>query len=214
MKLSWILIVLCSITSMWTAPASAQPLPIGQSQSLTLEIATQDAYPNSLATMVRVSTVIVKGRFGRLLSHGPFWGYGETRESMERRVGSRPELIDKLALPLSEYEIEIEEVLMGKVEGDTLVLHVLETNPGDKRFTDETVERLFFLVRNSDDTTYVRPGPPYILSNRNGSYSYEYVAGTFLGVLSRPLEFLPAMTADEFEALLKEEIALQPHKSL
>ena len=31
-------------------------------------------YPQDLDTLIRSSDIIVKGKFGRVLSHGPFWG--------------------------------------------------------------------------------------------------------------------------------------------
>ena len=165
--------------------------------------------PKSVESLVSTSDIIVKGRYGRLISHGPFWGYNETRESVERRPNARPELVDKLAIPLSEYQIEVEEVLKGPLTTKEILLHVIESDIGDKRFTDETVERLFFLTLNPDGMTYGRLGVPYILNNRNGFYTYDFMEDFGSEIYSDILPFAPTMEAAAFEEHISQEIRRQ-----
>src|SRR5690606_18774421 len=165
--------------------------------------------PNNVATLVRTSDIIIKGHYGRLLSHGPFWGYGETRESMEQRPNARPELVEKIARPLSEYQIDVVEVLKGPISSEGVVFHVIESDVTDKRFTDETVERLFFLTLNPDGITYGRLGVPYILNNRNGFYTYDFLEDFQSEILSGELDFAPTMESLAFEEYIIEEIRRQ-----
>lgn len=163
--------------------------------------------PASLEQLVSSGSVVVKGRFSGLLSHGPFWGYGETRESMLQRVGSRPGLVERLAVPLSQYEIVIDEVLKGEVDVSSIVLHRIETVP-DERMTDPSVERLFFLVMNPDEASY---NARYILSKRDDNYVYEVLAPMVPGlpaiVRSVSLPFAGTMDATALEDSIRSLVA-------
>ena len=164
-------------------------------------------YPQDLDTLIRSSDIIVKGKFGRVLSHGPFWGYGETLQSTAQRLGEDPEDIGHLAMPLSEYEIIIDEVFLGDITGNTVTFHLLESSPGDRYFTDEADEKLFFLRLNPDEKTYGRPGIPYILTNRDGTYVYEYPSESIPGGVERDVyDFVQSTDVDDFESLLRDEI--------
>ncbi|MDP1548419.1 MAG: hypothetical protein Q8L87_20600 [Anaerolineales bacterium] len=163
-------------------------------------------YPQDVDTLINSSTIIVKGRFGRLLSHEIWFGYSDTRESVQLRLGDDADLVDDYGVPSSQYEIIIDEVLLGDIEGDTVVYRLLESNPRDRRYTNESDEKLFFLTRNPDGT-YGRLGIPYILTNINGIYSYEYPSDSTPNATdSGTFEFAPSMVADEFEAYIKNEI--------
>src|SRR5690606_23216718 len=139
MKPSFVLQIAISLSLALGPSADAQPLRRGQPVSPGEIMHHLGFVPNNVATLVRTSDIIIKGHYGRLLSHGPFWGYGETRESMEQRPNARPELVEKIARPLSEYQIDVVEVLKGPISSEGVVFHVIEYDVTDKRFTDETV---------------------------------------------------------------------------
>ena len=191
----------------------AQPLKIADLyERAELDIHT-GWIPPDVETLISSPDIIVKGKFGRLLSHELWWGYSDTRESMQERLGENAHLVDIFGLPSSLYGVIIEEVLVGDIEVGTVVYRLLESDPGDRRYTRESDEKLFFLTLNPDGT-YGRLGIPYILTNRNGMYIYEYPSESVPGrVDSGTLEFAPSMMADEFEEYLRNEIQrIRPSK--
>jgi hypothetical protein len=122
-------------------------------------------------------------------------------------LGEDPDDIGHLAMPLSEYEIIIDEVFLGDIAANTVIFHLLESSPGDRHFTDETDEKLFFLKLNPDEKTYGRPGIPYILTNRNGIYVYEYPSESIPRGIERDVyDFVQSTDVDDFESLLRDEI--------
>ena len=197
---SIVLIATASLTS------SAQPLRFPQLYERA-ELDTHTGWiPQDVETLVSSPDVIFKGRFGKLLSHEPWWGYEETRESMQKRLGDDAHLVDTLGLPSSLYEIVVDEILAGDIEGASIVYRMLESTPGDRRYTNESDEKLFFLTRNPDGT-YGRLGLPFILTRRDGSYVFEYPSDTAPGRMNTgTLEFAPSMVAEEFEAFIRDAI--------
>lgn len=187
-------------------PSFAQPLKVTDLYKKA-ELDTHTGWiPRDVETLVNSPDIIVKGRFGRLLSHELWWGYSETRESMQKRLGDDAHLVDKLGLPSSLYEIIIDEVLFGDIKESKVVYRLLESDPDDRRYTSESDEKMFFLTLNPDGT-YGRLGLPYILTNRNGTYIYEYPSDSVPArIESGTFEFAPSMVADEFEVYIRNEI--------
>lgn len=164
--------------------------------------------PVDLESLVGSASHIVKGRFGSLISHGPFWGYGESRESIRRRLGDREELIDRVAVPLSEYEIIVDEVLLGPLKETTLRFHSFESDPKNSAYADQETERLFFLVLNPDGRSYSVYGPAFILHDLEGEYVYDVIEWNGNLRLGRH-DFSATLTSQAFEAQVREEIARQ-----
>jgi len=132
--------------------------------------------PKSLESLVGSSTIIVKGRFGNLLENRYFFGYVEGRddtleEFMERHDFTATEAYN-WDIPMSEYEIIIDEVLKGDLESEIVVLRKYEAPPIDRTFTHPDVDRIFFLVKNPDNRTYAVGGEASILNLVDGEYSY------------------------------------------
>lgn len=198
--------IVTSILLIISHPSFAQPLKVTDLYQRA-ELGSHTGWiPRDVETLVNSPDIIVKGRFGRLLSHELWWGYSETRESMEERLGDDAHLVNKLGLPSSLYEIIIDDVLVGDIEESTIVYRLLESNPDDRRYTSESDDKMFFLTLNPDGT-YGRLGLPYILTNRNGTYIYEYPSESVPGRIETGFfEFSPSMIADEFEAYIRNEI--------
>lgn len=207
MKFLITLTTIVTVTLSFSGPTYSQPLSIMDLYERAELDIHKGWYPQDLDTLIRSSDIIVKGKFGRVLSQGPFWGYGETLQSTAQRLGEDPDDIGHLAMPLSEYEIIIDEVFLGDIAANTVIFHLLESSPGDRHFTDETDEKLFFLKLNPDEKTYGRPGIPYILTNRNGIYVYEYPSESIPGGIERDVyDFVQSTDVDDFESLLRDEI--------
>ena len=207
MKFLITLTTIVTVTLSFSGPTYSQPLSIMDLYERAELDIHKGWYPQDLDTLIRSSDIIVKGKFGRVLSQGPFWGYGETLQSTAQRLGEDPDEIGHLAMPLSEYEIIIDEVFLGDIAANTVIFHLLESSPGDRHFTDETDEKLFFLKLNPDEKTYGRPGIPYILTNRNGIYVYEYPSESIPGGIERDVyDFVQSTDVDDFESLLRDEI--------
>lgn len=128
--------------------------------------AKQGRNDEHLQTSVGDSTSIVSCQFAlRECADG-------TGRRLLGHVGSRPELVERLSVPLNQYEIVIDEVLKEEVGANSIVLHRIGTAP-DARMTDSSVARLFFLVMNPDEASY---SATYILSKRGDNYIYEFLA--------------------------------------
>ena len=206
MKFSNTFLIASSLLLFMSQLSFAQPMRMPDVyQNAELDIHTGWT-PYDVEALIDPPDIIVKGRFGRLLSHELWWGYSDTRESIQERLGDDAHLVDRVGLPSSLYEIIIDEVLVGDIEGGTVVFRLLESDPGDRRYTNESDEKLFFLTLNPDGT-YGSRGVAYILTNRDGVYGYEYPSdsvrnGTDTGIF----EFAPSMVVDEFEAYIRSEI--------
>jgi hypothetical protein len=78
--------------------------------------------PTNLESMVNFSDLIVKGRFGKLLSHGPFYGYDSSRESAIEKYGITDESeLKYYSMPMSEYEIIVDDVFHGTLPDGPIV---------------------------------------------------------------------------------------------
>lgn len=158
--------------------------------------------PTSLESMVKLSDLVVKGRYGKLISHGPFYGYGSTKESTKEKYGITDESDLKFySFPMSEYEIVVDEVLHGKLPKGPVIYRTYEDNPEDDRFVSKVPQRIFFLGLQPDNRTYGVLGAQWILENVEGRYYYldfdengndQYV----------PLSFAQSNEVEAFEASL------------
>ena len=188
-------------------PASARPISPGRVfQTLGISIDT-GFVPKSFKDMVETSSVIVKGRFGKRLSHQKFWGYGTTRGIVQNKYNLSDRDTDEFGLPLSEYEILIDEVLLGNIEGNKIVYRTYEDDPSNELLTAESVDRLFFLTLNPDGKGYSNLGLSFILNNRNGVYSHDDFEDMHVDKhITRPLPFSPTMNVEAVDQIVREEI--------
>lgn len=178
--------------------------------------------PKGLVSLVASSSLIVKGRFREHLKNDLFFGYVDGQDDTLEEFMRRHKLEDRVdaynwAIPLSEYEISVDEVLLGKIDSNPIVFRKYEAPPTDRALTNPNIDRIFFLVLNPDMKTYAVRGDASILSEENGEYFYsEFVIDSSIpnDYVKRRLGFLPNMTADEFESVLKEEIARQADAAL
>lgn len=195
-----------SILLLMTQLSFAQPFKINELYKKAELDIHKGWIPYDVETLINSPDIIVKGRFGRLLNHEIWFGYSDTRETIQKRLGDDAARVDEYGLPSSEYEIIIDEVLLGDIEGGTVVYRLLESNPNNRRYTNESDEKLFFLTLNPDGT-YGRLGVPYILTKKNGIYAYEYPSDSSPNSSdSGAFEFAPSMAADKFEAYIKSQI--------
>ncbi|MCP5346146.1 MAG: hypothetical protein R3F41_00820 [Gammaproteobacteria bacterium] len=166
--------------------------------------------PRTLESLVGSSTLIVRGRYGDFLSNDPFWGLGETFESVQARTGLADADIDQLAAPVSRYEILIDEVLLGDINASTVVMTIMEQAPVDRKWTDPTPERLLFLT-DQGEGSYGYRGPTTVLTLVNGRYTLDErdVPETARGyrAADQPLNAIAEMAAAEFEQTLLQQIA-------
>ncbi len=77
------------------------------------EVSLHGFHPKSLEVLVGTSKIIVKGKFLRFLESELFYGFDHTRESYGKAHGIPEEDLDKWGVPISDYEIVVEEVLLG-----------------------------------------------------------------------------------------------------
>lgn len=177
--------------------------------------------PKSLETLVGYTTIIVKGTYGELLGNRLFWGYRDGKElapeviADEQKI-SIQEVYDQIGIPMSEYRIAIDEVLLGNIEKDEIILRKYEPPPINRTLTHPEEQRIFFLHINPDNTTYAVAGDASILTNIEGVYLYDDTelvqddSGYFYeSNTKKPLDFLPSMEANRFEELLRSEISRQ-----
>ena len=170
--------------------------------------------PKSMESLVGTPTIIVRGRFGDYISNTLSYGYGETRESFieSRRVSEKD--ADRFAIPMSDYEIIVDEVLLGEVNNDVIIYRIIENEPIDREFTDPSVERIFFLGATPDENTYSPLGPGSVLNKdpQNGTYGFSSLTrhrNAFRGV---PYVFADDMSVESFEKALKNQISIEKSK--
>lgn len=173
--------------------------------------------PQSMDSLVGSSTLIVKGSYGKFLGSSPFYGYSEdgediTMEEFSRRSGYPLEEAHLWAVPVSEYEVHVDEVWMGETEERTIILRKYESPDTDRPFVDSDAEWLFFMVINPDNRTYGIKSEAASYSNINGQYyhpvyRYDTPFGRPTLVWETP-DFMPT-DAESVEELVKYEIQRQ-----
>ncbi|MBL4571827.1 MAG: hypothetical protein JKY86_01970 [Gammaproteobacteria bacterium] len=105
--------------------------------------------PTNLDSMVKLSDLVVKGRYGKLLSHGPFYGYGSSKEAVMEQYELTDEADLKFySLPMSEYEIVVDEVLHGTLPKGPVIYRIYESDPTDRRVTSPLSSGYFSLDCN------------------------------------------------------------------
>ena len=144
-------------------------------------------FPSGWEEMVRASQIIIKGKFGKLLSHGQFYGYDEedgSEVSIETYAARRNISVEharrRSGLPLVEYEILVDEVVKSDLTetgydtlGDKLVFRAYISAPEKEvQYFDPSLERMFFLYFNEDGITVSAPHEKAILNHVNGEYVY------------------------------------------
>ncbi len=207
--------------------STAQPLTDTELQERG-EMTLHGGYmPKSLESLVGVAALIVKGRFGEHLNHRWYWGYS-TEAGRDRTPEEAAAIFDvtvdelyndRHGLPMSEYEIFVDEVLYGELQDSRIIFREYEAAPSDRSLTNPATERLFFLVMSPDNETYTihysSPGRVSILSDEDGVYYYDEIEviipteeNPFFveNIHKRVFDFMPTMEVEAFEELLFEEI--------
>lgn len=102
--------------------------------------------PRNFEELVGASTIIVKGTYGRLISHQKFYGYGNSEESFQEKYKLTDSQMANFGLPMSEYEIRITETLKGENLEEGVIYRVYESSPatGDLLVEKQSKTRLFF----------------------------------------------------------------------
>ncbi len=182
------------------------------------EMHHHDGYiPKSLESLVGSSTIIVKGGYGEVIGNRLFYGYkdgqDDTLENFADRHNMTEEEARRWAIPMTEYEIEVDSVLLGDIEDSHIILRKYEAAPADRSRTHPDVERIFFLVINPDNETYAVAGEASIQSNFNGYYVYDKYIEVEPGESDlyeqEVLSFVESTEARYFEEILNEEISRQ-----
>jgi hypothetical protein len=159
--------------------------------------------PTNLESMVNFSDLIVKGRFGKLLSHGPFYGYGSSRESAIEKYGITDESeLKYYSVPVSEYEIIVDDVFHGTLPDGQIVYRAYEDNPSDDRFTSHSTQRIFFLGLQPDNQAYGVLGSRWILELIEEKYFFLDFEEDENGRYA-PLPFAQNNDVEAFEASVK-----------
>lgn len=164
--------------------------------------------PKTLESLVGTSAIIVKGRFSKLIKNELFYGFGNTRESMIRIYGFTEAEADAFGMPMSDYEVIIDEILLGdmSLKGKSIIYKLSEQRLSSERFTDPSISRLFFLARNPDGS-YAAMGPASVQNERNGYYSYDSLAANPNEFTGRTLQFVDDTSIEGFTKLVGDEIA-------
>ena len=170
-KLFSILIVFC------TPIVAAQEiqLPFGLKRS-----EENGMYVTSVENLVHASDVIVKGRYGKLIKSELFYGYDNTRENLSKQFGITDEAeLDMMGMPMSEYEVHIDEILKGgeRLENVGLLrLRIYEDPQAHKNPTLQEYrsgDHLLFLAENPDRKTYALRGTMFDMKEVNGKYAFK-----------------------------------------
>ncbi|MDP2347258.1 MAG: hypothetical protein Q8N34_05995 [Gammaproteobacteria bacterium] len=164
--------------------------------------------PKTLESLIGTSAIIVKGRFGKFVKSELFYGFGNSREAMIRIYGYSEQEADEIGLPVSDYEILVDEVLLGDpaLKGSTILYRLSEIPQDAGKFQDPNIDRLFFLVRNPDNS-FTATGPANIQNDRDGSYSYDSLAAGPEQFTGRSLSFINDSSTEAFTNLVKNEIS-------
>jgi hypothetical protein len=161
---------------------------------------------DSLEHLVRASDVIVRARYGRLVNRELFYGYRETREEKAERLKITDEaFLNRLGIPQSEYEIHVDEVLMGDefyTDAPALVMRVIESFDAPQKEALAAYregEHLLFLTRNPDNSTYGLRGSMFDMKRIGNSYNFmlDRVSASAFG----------SGDSEEFLLQVEEEIA-------
>lgn len=145
-------------------------------------------YANNIVDLVMGSSIVVKGRFGKILNHKKFFGYDTTQDGIPDISWEQYQV--KTGLPVSEkefagiditdYEIIIDEVVKSDVRlGDSIVLRLSEgpdyNSLPSELIVDKEGEHLLFLIRNPGGRTYGIPGSMFNMKLENDAYTFRYL---------------------------------------
>jgi hypothetical protein len=177
-------------------------------------------FPKSYNTLVQSSSIIVKGRFGDLLSNESFYRFDDsvparkvTREESKEKWSDTEDEVENWALPISSYEVLVDQVLLGNVDSDAIILTMIESTPTNRILTHSDKDRILFLVENPDGT-YVAREPTGILMYEDGFYGWEEIDFRTWQITKHVYDFADSMVASEFETKLSTEIEKRLSESM
>src|SRR5690606_25249858 len=136
-------------------------------------------FARDIESLVNSSDIILFGYYGEFLENFRFYGYDRNRDEIERRLGTTEEsVILAMSIPVSDYSIVVDEVLMGEeLIPDELILRIFE--PEDNREMASVIEHregrhLFFLTINPDRETVGLHGPMFDMKETSSSFTMLY----------------------------------------
>jgi hypothetical protein len=111
--------------------------------------------PRTMEELASGADLIIVGRVGQVVNQGTFYGYDTGAKKRAMLDKSSP---TSLGIPITDYEIDIERVLLddGTVSsGKPVILRILENFQASSPSIPKTgARRLFFLTHNPDHATY------------------------------------------------------------
>lgn len=133
-------------------------------------------------------------------------------EAFAEKHGFSLEEASERSVPLNEYEIHVDEVLMGDLAERTIILRRYEGPGAARTYADPEMEWLFFLVINPDGRTYALQTQAGLYADINGHY-YNPAYPDTLGQGKGPLvwdspDFMPTEVRS-VEDLVMAEIQRQ-----
>lgn len=124
-------------------------------------VQTYNPFPRDIDGLVKTSDLVVIGSIGETVDKRLFYGYQDSADQMAELEQETP---FTLGLPLVDYAIHVEEIIMDDKEfpladtGDrTVTYRVFEDNDeasGPFAVEDRKGKMIFFLTRNPDNETY------------------------------------------------------------
>ncbi len=124
-----------------------------------LHAVTYTPLPKNINELINTSDLIVIGSIGKVVDKREFYGYGRDQKFMAIKDAETP---FSLGLPLVDFSINVEEILMDDLVNtqarDEVGEIVYRVFLSDKQLSEEMESRkekvLLFLTRNPDNKTY------------------------------------------------------------
>lgn len=161
--------------------------------------------PESVDHLVRSSDLIVVGKVGEVVNTEIFYGYGPEAEEL---ASQDKETSANLGLPVVDYEIVVEQVIMtnsNTEQNGTILLRIAgapEPENRDSNFIEVGTRKLLFLTANPDGT-YGISSFMHLMSIEAESVTYY-----FEGEKRTPFG-LTGMSASDFINIVEDSVAGQ-----
>jgi hypothetical protein len=176
--------------------------------SNTLLAESYRKFPRDIEELVRTSDLIVIGTTGEIIDQRMFYGYQNGADALAQKEQETP---FSLGLPLVDYAIHIQEIIMNDKEypladiNDIVIYRTFEdqeiTTSADA-IKDREGKIMFFLTRNPDNETYGITSMMHRIKLGDGHNNVSY---TFKGE-NMQIPFAPSATSDEFTKEVKNYV--------
>lgn len=161
--------------------------------------------PDNIEHLVKSADIIIVGKVGDVVNTEIFYGYGPEAEELSKQDEETSAL---LGLPIVDYEITVEEVILGTndLEKNSTILFRMpgasEPENRDTDFIEEGQQKLLFLTANPDGT-YGISSFMHLMSIEGEAIHYY-----FEGEKRSPFGF-EIRNASQFIGLVKQVVAEQ-----